>query len=907
MTLRSLSVLLPLLAGCAADMGNPRTVDLADDAFDAHPLAPGILRDVALIDDDVSFTHPYVPGHRTSMDGRVALRVQGGPPGSERLATTLSFFLLVPERLEEPILSGPNGAQILGETTPFDVVFPPALDPDVSRLGHHALCDPTQPFAVAGERPNPYACGPDTRHDCYDITVISSTSPAFGATMWGTPATVEVEDPKTSDARIVAVTLGEPVEGAYIPASTEFTEPSVTVDGRLLTGRLGRFPRSWTNPETGETMIRPYDLAYALLPDDADPCDITGWTDFHPMSHAPHDPRMVANYGLAAYPFRDTEGNPIPDGEDMGGTYPWIDREGANVFMTGVHGRLVEQSEARYPRRCAVSGCEQFTEQVDFDRGYLVAGLWTHGKLVHLDGLINAMDWAVGVSPDAHWEVDLYRDEADAPVPVRFGSGRFIDEKRATEGPYPPGYTHNANILDSVQNLLNHRAEARPITPRDVVWIMSSGVATDEIAFDDFLDPNALIVANMQASITQIYDDTGSSTSIPRQHNGQVRELLGMGVLSVYVLDPEADEPIHLQNAATSLAWQVPPYGWVEAGTSRVEPVALGGIDGRGFWLSGDAAIRYAMPDNDKIDDQDSYLGLYVDPRTAAGEARTLLSFPDETGVVFSGDAVQYVVRDRILHEVMLPQRDGWVHLGFRLRGGHRDVTLLLDGYPVDHFKTAKPLFSLGRGTLVVGRSGASWTGVRGWVDDFVVLAHDVNPEVACNHAGGTLIEVLDNPTWTEVASAYPRWAHEALSARVGASAEARFACMVDYTTDYGAHLGSVPPGTRGIRDTVNFPEGPLRAGVPRPDSTANDFCLSCHHEAGQGGLSLEALVFQADTMLEHDARRQPTQPPRRVFGNIPAGWIPEGQGPGSPTEALQAPPEGALIDLWVLPDGGGG
>jgi len=225
----------------------------------------------------------------------------------------------------------------------------------------------------------------------------------------------------------------------------------------------------------------------------------------------------------------------------------------------------------------------------------------------------------------------------------------------------------------------------------------------------------------------------------------------------------------------------------------------------------------------------------------------------------------------------------------------------------VDHFKTAKPLFSLGRGTLVVGRSGASWTGVRGWVDDLVVLAHDVNPEVACNHAGGTLIEVLDNPTWTEVASAYPRWAHEALSARVGASAEARFACMVDYTTDYGAHLGSVPPGTRGIRDTVNFPEGPLRAGVPRPDSTANDFCLSCHHEAGQGGLSLEALVFQADTMLEHDARRQPTQPPRRVFGNIPAGWIPEGQGPGSPTEALQAPPEGALIDLWVLPDGGGG
>ena len=71
--------------------------------------------------------------------------------------------------------------------------------------------------------------------------------------------------------------------------------------------------------------------------------------------------------------------------------------------MTGVHGRISEQSEERYPRRCVVTGCDQHPENIDFDRGFMVAGLWTQGKLVQLDGQINNIDWAVGVSPQAHW------------------------------------------------------------------------------------------------------------------------------------------------------------------------------------------------------------------------------------------------------------------------------------------------------------------------------------------------------------------------------------------------------------------------------------------------------------------------------------------------------------------------
>ncbi|MCX4247203.1 hypothetical protein [Paraliomyxa miuraensis] len=880
----------------------PEPVELADTRYDPRPQEPTILRDVAMIDDEVQWTHPFVPGHRTTMDGRVAIRVQGGSDEVSRLNTNLSFFLFVPERIDEPIVSGPRGARILAEPEPFDVRFPPALGPDVFRLGHHAICDPTQEFEEVGERTNPYTCGANGRSDCYDLVIISSTSPGFGAQLWGTPVTVEVEQPKTRDARLVDVVLGEPVKGAYLPLTSEWTEPAVTVDGRLLTGRLGRVSREWTHPETGQKFIRPYDLAYSVLPSEAEPCDVTGWTAFHPLSHAPFDPQMVGTYGLAAYPFRDTEGNPIPDGEDMGGTYPWVDREGANVFMAGVHGRIAEQSEEAFPRRCVHDGCEQLTENIDFDRGYMVAGLWTHGKLVHLDGLINSIDWAVGVTPQAHWMVDLYVDAAGTTVPVRFGSGRFIEQFRDV-GPYPPGYTHNANILDSLQNLPNWRPQARTVTPRDVVWVMSTGVATDEVAFDELLDPAAIIVSNMQASITQLYDGSGRSMAIPHQHNGQVRVLTGAGLLTTYELQPNEVDEIHLQNGATSLRYEVPAYGRVEAGTARVEPVALGGVEGRGLWLSGDAAIHYELASQPELEVADLTIGIFVDDRAAPDEARELLRFSDDTGIVLRGDTVIYVRGHDVVHEVSLPPSDGWMHLGWQIDDGHRSVTLRHDGFALDRFETDPPIFALGEGDLVVGRQDSPWTGFRGWVDDFVVLAHTVNEEVACNHARGTLVEVGDTAEATLRANAeqYPAWAHAEVAEAAGVSGS-RFACIHDYTADHAVRLDDLPRGTVSLREAINFPEGPLRFGVPRPDSSGNSFCLGCHTSEGRGGLGLDALVADPSVPAEHDRRRQPSQPPRRVFGNIPPGWIPPGSGPGSPDEATQAPPEGLLVDEWLLP-----
>ncbi len=905
---KTVDVLITLLLtaqGCTALNGDPGDGPEGTPLGGPEPMAyapepepPAILRDVAMIDDEGRWTNPHVPGLRTTLDGRLALRVQGA-------GGVANFYLHAPERVDEPLVTAPAGIQLLADTSPFLARLPQADFSD-SKDGHTTICE--APPGTAGERPNPYACGDDLRHDCYDITVISSKMVSqFSAQLFGTPVTVEVASPKTAEARIVRADVGEAVKGTLIPFMDDWTEPAVTNDGRLLTGRLGGVNRWWTNPNTGEELLGSYDLAYSLLPEDAEPCDVTGWTAFHPMSHAPYDPAMQ-RYGLAAYPFRDTEGRPIADGDDLAGSYPWVDREGNNVFMTAVPGTITEQSHEDFPRRCVVEGCEDHVYPKNWNRGFMVAGLWTHGKFVHIDARINNVDWSVGMRPELQMMVDLYHDTEGQAVPVRFGSGR--DGNLDAEA-----FPANQNILDSFQQLHNHRPAARTVTPRDVVWVMSTGVATDEVVFDDFLDPRALIVSNMQASVTPIYDEGGRSSGVPHHHTGQRRSLgpnVGGAGARTYAFDAvNPYEDVHLQNAATPLDLAVPAFGLVEEGSGRVEPVALGGFYGRGFWLDGDNRIVYDIPaqEDPTAVEGDGYVGLFVDVRTDEGATRALLTFPDGTSVrLVDRETLQIVERERVLHEVALPATDaGWMHLGWRIHDDHRELTLLVDGFPFDHFVSDRRFFGIGKGTLLVGRgpdraSGKRDAGFRGWVDDFKVLAHDVDPEVACNHAGGTLVR-LEGATLGGLADLYPDWAHAEIAAAAHSSESDRFACFHDYTWDNAANIRSIPDGAESLRDAILFPEGPLMAGAPRPDSSNNGFCLSCHTDGGQGGLGLDALEFRAGVLAENDPRRQPSQPPPRVFGNIPSGWIPAGLGPGSPAGAMVAPNEGVPIDRWLLPN----
>ena len=76
------------------------------------PEVPAISRDVALVDND-QFTRPVIPPMRTSNDGRIALNLKsiGGP----------AFFLMSPEKIDQPFLESPAGAEILASTTPLNL------------------------------------------------------------------------------------------------------------------------------------------------------------------------------------------------------------------------------------------------------------------------------------------------------------------------------------------------------------------------------------------------------------------------------------------------------------------------------------------------------------------------------------------------------------------------------------------------------------------------------------------------------------------------------------------------------------------------------------------------------------------------------------------------------------------
>ena len=319
--------------------------------------------------------------------------------------------------------------------------------------------------------------------------------------------------------------------------------------------------------------------------------------------------------------------------------------------------------------------------------------------------------------------------------------------------------------------------------------------------------------------------------------------------------------------------------------------------------------IVYTAPAQETPIEGDWYVGLFIDPRTTEGATRALITFPDGTAVrLVDRQMVQYVLNERVLHEVALPPSEsGWVHLGWHVRREHRELTLLVNGFPLDRYEATQRFFDVVAGELIVGRGpdrrrGLRDAGVRGWVDDLKVLAHAVDPEVACNHAGGSLV-ALNGDALGSQAALYPEWAHAEVAAVAGGAAGTRYACFHDYRADNTATLANIPAGTTSVRQTILFPEGPLRAGVPRPDSSANAFCLSCHSDAGIGPMGLGALAFRGTVTLENDRRRQPHQPPRRVFGNIPAGFIAAGEGPGSPAAAMVAPPEGVLIEPWLLPN----
>ena len=172
---------------------------------------------------------------------------------------------------------------------------------------------------------------------------------------------------------------------------------------------------------------------------------------------------------------------------------------------------------------------------------------------------------------------------------VRVGNGRD-----GTTADLPPGSSGSTSFFDSNENRFNFLESMFPVTPADVTWIVSSGRGTDELAFDDYVNPNSFI----NSSMAQVQ-------RFRQVNNRRTPELTD----NVYVRDA-------VQNGATATRWRIPANGEL-FGDTRIEPVAMGGVKGKGLWLDGDNdGIRYQIRNQPRdVLDSDWYYSLFVDRR----------------------------------------------------------------------------------------------------------------------------------------------------------------------------------------------------------------------------------------------------------------------------------------------------
>lgn len=879
------------------------------------PEVPAIFRNVTGIIDH-EYARPHLPPLRVTKDGRLGVHSQSfkGGPG---------LVLLRPESVDRPFITDDRGAvPLVDPDKPFTTVSNASFDAGEG-FQHVTLCeaDPEEP----GVRANPYACGLLGTDDCYDVTLVGGAKKVgllpylvggnineFGENipdslanaLVSAPMTVRVSNPKTANARIAQVTVHKDrIKRNELMTTGQF-EHITPVDGRLLVLRLQGQKLTWFNENTGRYVTGDIDTAYSVAPAGASACDAANWTNFYPISHAPYHAEMRNRYKFAKYPFRDPMGHVIPDGAEIKGTYPWIDHKGRVMSLSVLNSRLYDHhGNSRYPTRCVVEGCD-LADRIDntgsvHDIGFALFGLWTRGKMVLVDGVLNDIDFKIGQDNTSHSYTALYAPHTgtrgDETGEVRMGSTRQVLYETV-----PVGSAGNTTIFDSIEERLNFLPNLLTVGPHDVSWLVSSGRQTDEFAFDDYLRPNSFILSEMTGTL-----DHGAGNAFQMlYHDGWDLASLSFSA------------PVMLQNSATALPseWHIPTHGVAVNG--RLEPAALGGVRGKGLWLDGGTGrLVYeidAQPRN--IDAFPWFIGLFIEPRLQVAGEVTLVRFPDGTSInLLNRSAVIY--RDAAganVGQTTLPVTltgKAWTHLGFQVSPGGRRVQLLLNGFLLAEWNgaaSAPPLFRLVPGQLVLGAPATpQQLAFRGWIDEFKIFSEQFNAETACNMAQGTLIGLPSayNGTWRTVANRHPASAHDAVTKTLqmnGRNTYPKYACYSDYRGDYLAHKRNLPAGTASVREAINFPEGPLYHNAPRPDSGYNPFCLGCHTPGGQGGLSLDALEFE-DVNAKLDPRRQPSQPPARVWGNIPGFWL-----ANSPWLGFNSGSGGQLLDEWVLPSASG-
>ncbi|MFT3775588.1 MAG: hypothetical protein QM820_60340 [Minicystis sp.] len=402
-------------------------------------------------------------------------------------------------------------------------------------------------------------------------------------------------------------------------------EPSVTGDGRLLVLNLNGFGLAYSYNKVGS-------------------CDADGWSEFKHVSEMPWDPDVNTRYPIAmnmqgcgpetcgpARYFRDTKGRNIHWRDPIRGAYPWIDREGRNIFFSIIN-QARDGWKAKSQSNCApTDACAKQAQflnpDIDPGKGVVALGAWTQGKMVVLDNGLNFSDF--GNHPDGtapsrtSFQMALYQDDPATPA----NEANLTIRPKATRQMLSP------------ENQLNYYEAMSPTLPFDVVWPFASDTEHDaEVAFDEYLRNDALVVAHMNAPVEidpqgrPLYDDG----FVPTNPGADVRYETNPGNRGGYYFKKTP----RLQNAATADAFfdpnaVRPPSDLRLRGGARVEPMGIGGVLGKGVYLDGK---------NDMIDvggiytlNDDWYYGVWLDSREDDEYLRRIVfQFADQSYIEMS-------------------------------------------------------------------------------------------------------------------------------------------------------------------------------------------------------------------------------------------------------------------------------
>ncbi|MEY4615243.1 MAG: hypothetical protein RJB66_203 [Pseudomonadota bacterium] len=873
---------------------------------------------------------PAIPPVRTSHDGRLGFNW-----------SNLRLYLLAPEKIDRPFPFSEPGLNILTDTEGWHSHLPYFLskpsDPSDAGFAGGTICNHVKKVD------QPRKCG---INDCYDLTYVgfrtmkSPNNPNKNLDRGffrSRQIIVEVENPKTAQARVRDVRpapnseireKSQPIEIDYNMSNENFFsfEPVATTDGRLYVARMSFVPikKIDGNDDSGDNDV---DIYYMVAPLNANPCDASQFSYIKRIQKAPHDSDMKdsisgkARYGIAEYPMRDSFGNLIPENA-MFPTYPWIDREGNNLFFasggsvlfsydwkfhpipTEEPNRNTQEQDmlpnsSRYPVRCiaGVPNCQQSPynpESPEHIRGAAVLGSWTHGKTVVLDGMINHIDYGLRRGLQFQREIQLYQPNGAFDGWVRAAAGRDtgpggsgIDNQLESysENAEIKGMSQTSNVIDSLENLTNTYRFLRPTLPRDLVWTVNNAAGSDEIVFDDYLDPRALIVSSMMAGVEFInatwarYDGWYYRDGFDGENDNKI---------------DQQNRAILIQNAATSPDLPIPTYGHLTSG--RVEPVALGGIHGRGLWLDGNNTLSYEFPR--AVKSTNLFLSMFFDSRSANDTNRQLLSFPDGTKVLLNPTVIRFKKGDLSVVIPLPTAKQKWFHLGIAVAADGKSGSVYLNGMKKQSFTSKKSLFGLfnptsskGKIVLRIGKQSPddSLAGFRGWIDELKLFAYIPTAEVICNHAFGSLHWLKEGASahWHSVANFYEVAVHQEIFNQIPQSyvneyaipGNARFVCSVDYSDHMGIYRSLLreAEGLHSLREAILYAtpkaeggldDGRLSWNANRIDYRSNAFCISCHTTSERRGLSLAALEpGQSCTML--DPRRQPLQSPLYLAGQV--------------------------------------